>query len=344
MPKSKSMGDIWEVLEGARTFLISSHVNPDGDAIGSQIALYSFLSDLGKVVSVVNSHPVPSVYRFLPNVEVFRIESTENTDIGSGACTRWEDVEVAIILDCGELKRVGENLAAKIRPRRGIINIDHHLSNRYFGTYNLVDADACATAELIFHLMEFGGIEIGRDRAMCLYTAILTDTGCFRFRNATAEAHRISARLIQEGVRPDVVAELVYEVTPYGKARLFGMALETLRLSLDGKLAYMWVTQEMHRQTGTGSEDTDGFIDYIRSLKDIEVAIFFRETDKGDIKVSLRSKSDLDVNQIAATFGGGGHQAAAGCNISEPLDEAIDTVVEAVARRYRSLSKLAKRI
>ncbi len=322
------------VLEEAETFLISSHVNPDGDAIGSQIAFYSFLSDLGKVVSVVNSDPVPSIYRFLPNVEVFRIESTENTDIGSDAYTPWEDIEVAIILDCGELKRVGEDLAARIRPRRGIINIDHHLSNRYFGTHNLVDADACATAELVFHLMEYGGIEMGRDRAMCLYTAILTDTGCFKYNNTTAEAHRISARLIQEGVRPDLIAELVYEVTPYEKARLFGMALETLRLSLDGKIAYMWVTQEMHKQTGTSSEDTDGFIDYIRSLKDIEVAIFYRETEKGDIKVSLRSKSDLDVNQIAATFGGGGHQAAAGCTISKPLEEAIDTIVEAVARRY----------
>jgi phosphoesterase RecJ-like protein len=337
MSKSKIMGDILKVLEEAETFLISSHVNPDGDAVGSQIAFYSFLSDLGKVVSVVNSDPVPSVYRFLPNTEVFRIESTSNTDIGSDAYSRWEDAEVAIILDCGELKRVGEELAARIRPRRGLINIDHHLSNGYFGTHNLVDTDACATAELVFHLMEYGGIEMDRDRAMCLYTAILTDTGCFKYNNTTAEAHRISARLIQEGVRPDLVAELVYEVTPYEKARLFGMALGTLRLSLDGKIAYMWVTQEMHRQTGTGSEDTDGFIDYIRSLKDIGVAIFFRETDKGDIKVSLRSKTDLDVSQIAATFGGGGHRAAAGCTISRPLDETVDTVVEAVARRYRSL-------
>ncbi len=337
MSKSKVMGDILGVLEEAEIFLISSHVNPDGDAIGSQIALYSFLLHFGKVVSIVNSDPVPSVYRFLPNVEVFRIESTENTDIGSDAYVPWEDVEVAIILDCGELKRIGEDLAARIRPRRGLINIDHHLSNRYFGTHNLVDADACATAELLFHLMEYSGIEMDRDRAMCLYTAILTDTGCFKYNNTNPEAHRISARLIQEGVRPDLIAELVYEVTPYGKARLFGMALATLRLSLDGKIAYMWVTQEMHKQTGTGSEDTDGFTDYIRSLKDIEVAIFFRETDKGEIKVSLRSKSDLDVNQIAATFGGGGHQAAAGCTISRPLEEAMDAVVEAVARGYKSL-------
>ena len=328
------MGDVWEVLEEAETFLISSHVNPDGDAIGSQIAFHSFLSDLGKVVSVVNSDPVPSVYRFLPNTEVFRIESTSNTE---DVYNHWDDVEVAIILDCGELKRVGENLAERIRPSLGLINIDHHLSNGYFGTHNLVDTDACATAELVFHLMEYGGIEMGRDHAICLYTAILTDTGCFRYSNATPEAHRISARLIQEGVRPDVVAELVYEVTPYGKARLFGMALETLRLTLDGKIAYMSVTQEMHKRTETGSEDADGFTDYIRSLKDIEVAIFFRETEKGDIKVSLRSKSDLDVNQIAAIFGGGGHQAAAGCVIAKPLDKTIDMVVEAVTEAHKSL-------
>jgi phosphoesterase RecJ-like protein len=200
----------------------------------------------------------------------------------------------------------------------------------------LVDADACATAELVFNLMDYGGIEIGRDRAVCLYTAILTDTGCFRYTNTTAEAHRIAARLIDERVRPDRIAESVYEVIPYQKAKLFGMALETLQLSPDGKIAWISVTSEMHQRTGTGSEDTEGFIDYVRSLRDIEVALLFRETKNGAIKVSLRSKvgarhaSPVDVDRIAAMFGGGGHQAAAGCIISGSLDKAIDIILETV--------------
>ena len=351
-----------EVLKEYEVFLISSHINPDADAIGSQLAFYSLLSDLGKKVSVVNSDPVPFAYSFLPNAESLQcVEPTlskkdtrhktqdANESISplvneSRVETRHAvslqsipDVEVAIILDCGNLNRIGEELAARIRPKRALINIDHHRSNDHFGTHNLVDAGACATAELVFNLMECGGIEVGRDRAVCLYTAILTDTGCFKYTNTTAEAFRVAARLIDEGVRPDRIAELVYEVIPYQRAKLFGMALETLQLSPDGKIAWISVTSEMHERTRTGSVDTEGFIDYVRSLRNIETAILFRETKNGAIKVSLRSKgrstacrARTDVDQIAAMFGGGGHQAAAGCIIPGPLDKVIDMILEIV--------------
>ena len=330
MSKPKIMGEILEVLKEYETFLISSHINPDGDAIGSQLAFYSFLSYLGKKVSVVNSDPVPYAYSFLPNAEVFCVQLVSNNAECSMSESSIQNVEVAIILDCGNLNRIGEKLAARIRPKHALINIDHHRSNSHFGTYNLVDANACATAELVFNLMEYGGIEVGQDRAVCLYTAILTDTGCFKYNNTTAETHRIAARLIGEGARPDRIAELVYGVIPYQRAKLFGMALEALRLSADGKIAWMSVTSEMHERTRTGSADTEGLIDYVRSLKDIEVAILFREMDKGGIKVSLRSKGKVDVDQIATIFGGGGHQAAAGCVVSEPLGKATHMVLEAV--------------
>ncbi len=318
MSKLEIMGEILEVLKEHKTFLISSHINPDGDAVGSQLALCSVLSDLGKTVFVVNSDPVPPVYNFLPDFEVFCTEST------------IQNVEVAIILDCGSLNRIGEELAARIRPSQALINIDHHNGNDQFGTHNLVDVGACAAAELVFDLLEYGDIEIGRDRAICLYTGILTDTGSFKYGNTTAKAHRIAARLIDEGVSPDRIAELIYEIIPYQRAKLFAMALETLQLSSDGKIAWMSVTQEMHRQTGTGSLDTTDFIDYARCLKDTEVVAFFRELQNGDIKISLRSKTGLCVDQVAAMFGGGGHKAAAGCTISEPLDKAISMILEAV--------------
>lgn len=320
------MGEILEVLKKHETFLLSSHVNLDGDAIGSQLALHSLLSDLGKKVFIVNSEPVPSVYDFLLNTHL----NPETVYDPPCHCDATGGIEVAIILDCGNLSRVGKELAPKIRPRKALINIDHHQSNEYFGTHNLVDPSACACAELIFHLMEYGSLEIEPYTAMCLYTAILTDTGCFKYANATAEAHRITARLIDAGISPDRVAELVYDVTSYQKAKLFGMVLDTLKLSPDGKLAYMLVTREMFSQTQTKSADTEGFIDYARSLKDIEIAILFRETEDSDIKVSLRSKGTLDVNRIAGMFNGGGHQSAAGCVVPGPLDRAIETILAAI--------------
>ena len=338
MLKSRMMAEILKVLEGHETFLISSHTNPDGDSIGSQLALYSLLSGLRKKALVIDSDPVPFAYSFLPNANVLREESTLHVkgpelkaqDARHQDFESISDIEVAIILDCGNLNRIGEKLAAQIYPKQAVINIDHHRTNDRFGTHNLVDAGACATAEIIFRLMEDSGIEIGQDRAECLYTAIITDTGCFRYANTTAEAHRIAARLIDEGACPDQIARSVYEVIPYQRARLFGMALETLKLSPDGKIAWVSVTNEMHTRSGTEDTDTEGFIDYVRSIRNAEIAILFRETSKGDIRVSLRSKGQLVVDEVAAAFGGGGHRAAAGCSISETLDKAIALVLEAV--------------
>jgi len=326
------MGEILKIVKECESFLISSHINPDGDAIGSQLAFYSLLLDLGKKVILVNSDPVPPVYSFLPGANVF-CSATDSCDERF-----WKNAEVAVILDCGNLDRIGERLASQIRPKSALINIDHHSSNNYFGTHNLVDVNACATAELVFNLIKYNGMKIGQDRATCLYTAIITDTGCFKYMNTSAKAHRIVAQLIDEGIRPDRIAELVYEVIPYRKAKLFGMALETLQLSCDARVAWMSITNEMYERTGAGSADTDGFVEYVRSLKDTEIAILFREIENGNVKVSLRSKSDFNVDQIAARFGGGGHQMAAGCVISKPLNEAIGMVVEVINRQMERMN------
>ena len=336
--KSEIMGEILAALRKYESFLISSHINPDGDAIGSQLAVHSLLSGLGKTVSVANLDPVPFAYKFLPNASVLqctKLDSNTHPGLSPDLQRSWENVEVAVVLDCAGFDRVGKELVQHIHPKHALINIDHHGSNDHFGTLNLVDTSACATGELIFSLMEYGGFEIGRDRAECLYTAILTDTGSFRFSNTTPNAHRIAGRLIEEGISPDRIARMVYEVIPYQRAKLFGMALETLQLSSDGKVAWVSVTQDMFQRTGTGSEDTEDFIDYVRSLKGIEIAGFFRELEDGGVKVSLRSKTGLRVDEIAAMFGGGGHKAAAGCSISEPLDKAIEMVLEVLRSRMQ---------
>ena len=326
------MENILGVMRKYETFLISSHINPDGDSIGSQLAIYSLLSDFGKKVSILNSNPVPYDYKFL--LDFWRSHTVLKSEFGFGITSGDEllldNVEVAIILDCGNISRIGKELAPKIKPKFALINIDHHLGNENFGTYNLVNHDACATGELVFQLMDYGNIKIDQYIANCLYTAILTDTGSFKFSNTTTETHKIAARLIDLGVKPNWIAEKVYEVVPYQRAKLFGKALETLRLENSGKIAYMWATREMFDQTVSDSEDTEGFVEYLRSLRGIEIAIFFRELEDSGVKVSLRSKGDFDVNKIAVKFGGGGHQAAAGCTISETLDKSIDMVLSAV--------------
>ena len=331
MVEPKIMGEILEVLKENETFLISSHINPDGDAIGSQLAFHSLLSSLGKKVSVVDSDPVPFAYSFLPNVAVLQCVNPT-----SGNVRRWtpasgmQDVDVAVILDCGNLDRIGNELAKRIHPRKALINIDHHQGNERFGTHNLVDVDACATGELVLELIEYSGMEVNRDQAACLYTAILTDTGCFRYPNTTARTHIMVARLIDRGAQPAQIAESVYETIPHQRAPLFGMVLETLQLSLNEKIAWVSVTSEMYERTGTLSSDTEGIIEYIRSLRGVEVAILFRELEDGAIKVSLRSKRGLDVALVAAMFGGGGHKAAAGCTIAEPMDKVIEMVLDAL--------------
>lgn len=330
MLEPKIMGETLEALRKHETFLISSHLNPDGDAVGSQLALHSFLLNLGKEVSVVGSDPVPFAYSFLPNVAVLQCanpkSNKENTRYLS--LESIPDVDVAIILDCGNLSRIGEALAERIHPRKALINIDHHHGNANFGTHNLVNTDACAVGEIVFDLMEYGGIEISQDQALCLYTAIFTDTGGFRYSNTTAKALRIAARLIEKGVQPARVAESIYDTIPYQRAKLFGMALETLKLSSDGKLVWVSVTGEMYERAKATSADTEGIIEYIRSLRGVEIAVLFREIENGAIKVSLRSKRGFDVERVAGEFGGGGHKAAAGCTVSEPLDKTIDMILD----------------
>lgn len=328
MPKSETIQNILNVIREHKVFLISSHINPDGDSVSSQLAFYSFLSELGKKAYIFDSDLMPLHYKFLPYANAYQTE-LDNQSLNN--------VEVAIILDCGNLNRIGNRILEKIGPECIIINIDHHSSNDYFGKYNLVDVNASATSEIIFGFIRKSGLRISYERAVCLYTGIVMDTGCFKFANTNAKSHRIVAQLIKEGVKPERISELIYDIIPYQKAKLFGKVLDTLQISSDGKIAYVSITNEMYKQTKSEVADTEGFIDYVRSLDGIEVALLFRETDSDNIKVSLRSKKrdhdrqPINVDQIAKEFDGGGHQVAAGCVVSEPLNKAIHIILQRVS-------------
>jgi phosphoesterase RecJ-like protein len=314
---------ILQVFDQHQSFALSTHINPDGDALGSELALYSFLKDLGKQVKIFNTDATPKIYKFLPFCDAILSPKSLQDDFP----------EILVVVDAGMLKRIGEDLSRSLIPHKAIVNIDHHATADYFGDYNLVETEASSTSEIIYRLIRHHGSPVGKERALCLYTGIMFDTGCFRYSNSTPIAHRVAADLIQEGISVDEVYRFVYETVPVGTVHLLGEVLQTLGITPDGKIAWVYATQEMFRKTRTTREDVDRFINHIRSIDSVEVAILVSEQENGEVKASLRSKSFVDVAEIAAEFEGGGHQRAAGCEIDVPCEDAIAQLVASTQRR-----------
>ena len=315
-----------------QSFTISTHINPDGDAIGSQLALCSFLNELGKQVWMVNRDPVPTSLTFLPAADqITNIPPAERTD-------------VLVVLDAGDLQRIGEELVDVLTPRHCLLNIDHHAHASSFGHHNLIVPQACATSEILYYFFhKYGtrlgiptGQEIGRERAEYLYTGIMYDTGCFRYSNATPQAHKVAAELIAEGLAVDTIYEHVYENVPERKIRLLARILGTLRIVADGRFAHVHVTRRALEEEYATEEDLDGFINYVRMIDSVEVAAMFSQTLQGGTKVSLRSTGGVDVGALSNALGGGGHVRAAGCTLTESLDDAMNLITEQVEASLRN--------
>jgi len=318
--------------------LLASHENPDGDAIGALLALGLFLESLGKKITMYNASPIPAVYNFLPCVDTItsKLNSVKSYD-------------AAIILDCGNMGRLGE-MADKISRIPVIINIDHHITNTLFGTCHLVDPEACASAALVFHLINEMGGKISKDIATCIYTGILTDTGSFRFSNTKKRTFSICEDLMSCGVEPFEVARHVYGTYSLGRIKLLNMALESIEISKNGQLSFMTLTQKMLKETGTHPEDADGVINYARRIEDIKIAVLIQELEDNhpatystgssstdscsDDKyhVSLRSNGTIDVAKIAMAFGGGGHINASGFTTKARLGELKNMITEMAGR------------
>jgi len=301
-------------IEANSSFLVTTHEGPDGDAVGSTMALASFLLALGKDVTLFYCDPMPDTYRFLPltNLVVHSIPDRQ--------------FDVCFVLDAGELKRAGAEISAFSRFGR-IINIDHHPYCVEFGDLNYVDPTASATAALIYRIMKTAGYEINYNSALCVYVGIVTDTGSFRYSNADPEAFQISGELVALGINPWAVAEKLYESQPLKRLELLALALSTLTVSKTGEFASITVTLDMYQKTGANSELTDGFVNYPRSIHGVEVSVFFREIKPGAFKVSFRSKGKVNVSSIAMAFGGGGHYNAAGCTLNGSLEEVKEHVL-----------------
>ncbi len=315
---------IIKVIREKSCFLVVSHINPEGDAIGSALALTQGLRAMGKEVTVYFESKIPPLYRFMPLIDDI-IHDIEG-----------DTFEVAIIVDCGDMERVGEAMDYIRGNSSLVINIDHHSTNEAFGDLNIVDGDASATGVLIYRLLKELGVEITRDMAINLYVAILMDTGSFRYSSTTPEAFRIAADLMERGVNPWEMAKQVYESMPERRMRLLALVLEALEVRGNGKIAYSVVTRDMLRRTGATLDMTESFVNYPRSIDGVEVAMLIKEIGENEYKVSMRSKGDVDVAAIATAFGGGGHQRAAGFTITGNLSQVKERIVEAIKGKFAS--------
>jgi phosphoesterase RecJ-like protein len=311
------MIEILRLIEQSRTILIASHESPDGDAIGSTLALANALREMGKEVVAYNRDRAPVEYAFLPGYDTL-VDSVDEA----------RTFDAGFVLDAGELRRAG----SWIRERcRRLVNIDHHPFSEDFGDFYFVDTEASATGVLIYRLLQSAGYRMTNDVATCIYTAILSDTGSFRYSNANPEAFRVAGEMVAAGVDPWSIASGLYESQDLARLRLLGLSLATLRISSCGQYASLAVTREMYASAGAREEHTDRFINYPRSIRGVEVAIFFRQLAARRYKVGFRSKGSIDVGALARAMNGGGHHNAAGAEVQGSLEEVQDWVYQKVA-------------
>lgn len=309
---------IKRAVKNARSAIILSHVDPDGDSIGSTLALGLILEKLGVTATLCCQDDVPRIYRFLPGAEKIKkcLLSRERFDL-------------AFALDASDLDRLGKSINLK-ECSNSIINIDHHPDNALFGGINLV-SNSSSTAELIFKLCNFLKVKIDLNIAECLYVALITDTGNFRYENTSVETFKMASDLLRAGIKTHELTTRIYDNKTIASLKIAASALANLGLSPDRKVAWVKVTEEMMQKTGAKGEDLIGMVDCLRSIEGVEVAIFFRE-DKGKIKINFRSKEKANVSEIASRFGGGGHKKAAGAIVPGELEPVSQKVVAEVLK------------
>lgn len=303
-------------------FLIACHENPEGDAIGSELALALALRKMGKTATVLNADPVPRNLAFLPGAD---------TVVSSADGSRYD---VAVVVDCGSPERTG-SVGAELRKCPVLVNIDHHRTNDLHGDHRLVDPDAAATGVLIYRVLRALGAEIDWEIAVNIYAAILTDTGSFRYSNASPEAFEIAGEMVRRGVDPWSVAEKVYETQSFATIGLLARVLASLERAGEGKIAAITTLRRDLRDFSAGKDSLEGFINYPRSIAGVEVAVAFREEGDAEFRVSLRSKGKVDVSRVASSFGGGGHRNAAGCTVRGSLAEVRGRVFDALQELLR---------
>src|SRR5215467_239627 len=293
---------VLEQIEQRRHFLVTSHTRPDGDAVGSTLALAQILRKMGKTAEMVMGDAVPVIYKPLPHAETIVHAARVNGKY-----------DAAIVLECDSVVRT----RLQGLDDHFLINIDHHATSKAFADVNWIDPSACAVAEMVFRLALAAGVKITADVATCLYTAVLTDTGSFCYSPTNACTFELAKTLVEHGADPARIAQSVYFSSPTSKMRLLGAALSNLHR--EGLVTWMVVTRQDMERCGALEEDCEGLVNYALGIAGVEVAIFFREIADDRIRVSVRSKGAVNVADIASKFGGGGHECASGFSTPGPL-------------------------
>ena len=311
----RMLKELAEYFQHNDGFAVVAHTSPDRDTLGSSLALFHSLRLMGKQAAVICSDPVPKVYHFLAGAgEIFTPEQAPH----------FSNI---VAVDCADRKRMGRAMC--LLDKAGYsINIDHHLTNDSYADKNLVDATAAATGEIMFRLLSLLEPGINQQIAACLYTAIITDTGNFSYSNTTENTFRTAAELLRCGVDVAQINTRVFRTVSYVKTKLMGLAIERMELLCGGRLGLCGLSNQQMQKLGATGEDTEGIIDVIRDVETVELAVLIRETEDGLCRVSLRSKSSCDVSVLAAGFGGGGHEQAAGMSIPGGLEQAREKVLQ----------------
>ncbi len=309
---------IGNAIRNGTDFIVIAHTNPDGDAIASVLAFGLMLKELNKKFKMVLPDEIPKEYNFLPGAA--DIEITRELP---------DDIETLIILDCGAIKRI-KFFKEPLERAKIVVNIDHHYSNSGYGDFSYIDDLASSVTEILFELFEYHKYPITREIAMCLYTGILTDTGSFKQENATAKCHFVVSRLLQFPIKPNKIYSQIYEQFSINQFKILQKGFQNLELYFDDSLAMMYFDLDMYKETNTKYCDLAEFINFIRLLKNIKIAIICKQLNSGEFRISLRSKSDIDVSQIAIRFDGGGHPQAAACTIGGEIEEVKALLLETI--------------
>ncbi len=310
------------LIKESSNIYIASHVQPDGDNIGSILALGMAIKKMNKDVNILKVDEVPSDYRFLPNVELIKEYEIPST------------VDLFIALDSSDMNRLGLGKEFALKAEK-IINIDHHITNDKFGDINIISDSSGATGEIVYQVIKKMNVDIDRYIATCLYTAISTDTGSFMYSNTTYSTHMIIAELMKTGIDINDINVNLYQSRSIERTRLFINSLNNLELHLDGKIGIVYVTQEMLRANNAKLEDTEGIVSFIRDIDSVEVACLLKEIKEDEVKVSLRSKRNIDVAKISSRYNGGGHMRAAGCTINATIEEAKMSILNEIEMAFR---------
>lgn len=321
-PHLLALDEALDFVKDNASFLVVSHVQPDGDAISSTVVVGWLLHRLGKKVTMANESELPSRLGYLYKYD-------EIVSLKKGKLDAQFDAVIAV--DCADFQRIGE-VSSYFPSGYKLLNIDHHPTNNGFGTVNLIRPHAAATVEILYDLIERAGIDLDLDSAIAIYTGLLTDTGGFRYSNTSSRVMEIAAKLLAIGVSGSSLADHLLEKMTAAKLKLLQTALSRLTFSDDSKIGWLHIGKDDLAECGAVPEDLEGIVNYALNVDGVEVGILFKETSDGAVKASLRSAGKADVAAIAQSFGGGGHIRASGCRLEGSLPEAMTTVVDAVRK------------